>query len=135
MSNKESFNIRGKKNLFGDSYISIYFIGFLYDDVTSDFATFADGNDNFNRRLYEHFLRPRAASKSYVISPTAITLGLTVLAIGSQNETDGVLRQLSNALVTLMCPELSWPECIFEFKLRTISSMNIVTFKAKKVDR
>ena len=100
---------------------SICLIGFLYDDVTSDFATFADGNDNFNRRLYEHFLRPRAASKSYVISPTAITLGLTVLAIGSQNETDGVLRQLSNALVTFLCPELSLPECIFEFKLRTIS--------------
>ena len=74
------------------------YVGFLFDEVTSDFDTFASGNDKFNRRLYEHFLRPRAASKSYVISPTSIALGLSVLAIGSQNNTDGVLRQLTNAL-------------------------------------
>ena len=67
------------------------FIGFLYDDSESNFGTFASGNENFNRRFYEHFLRPRA-SKNFVVAPTAIALGLTVLAIGSQNNQDGVLQ-------------------------------------------
>ena len=78
-------SFKTSKTRLVDPYVkrpSFFFAGFLYDDATSDFSTFAEGNDNFNRRLYEYFLRPRAASKTYVISPTSIALGLAVLAIG-----------------------------------------------------
>ena len=70
------------------------FIGVLYDDPKSDFNVFAQGNDDFLRRLFEHFLRPRAPP-NFVFSPTSIALNLAVLAIGSEVATDGVLQEIT----------------------------------------
>ena len=74
------------------------FIGVLYDEATSDFDTFANGNENFNRRLYEHFVRPWMGPENYVISSTSIALGLAVLAIGSHEGHDGVFEEMINTM-------------------------------------
>ena len=56
----------------------------ILNSEQSDFSQFVHGNEEFNRRVYEHILRPRDPD-SFVFSPTLFAIPLMFLSLASKN--------------------------------------------------
>ena len=61
-----------------------------------DFSKFVLGNEEFNRRTFEHILKKRAPD-DFVFSPTLFVIPLIFLALGSQNGINEISKELLDA--------------------------------------
>jgi hypothetical protein len=103
-------------------------VGIFNNEKKSDFVSFTKGNEEFNRRIFEHFFIPRG-SASFVFSPPLFALMMSFLALGGggQDSLDEVSDEIIDA-ISLPCDYLHLKQDIQRIRKEFSDEYNIEAF-------